>query len=320
MNMPKRLAIIFSALCILSLLCPAAGSGQDTGPINPRIKYLRSIDAAPSGRPFTTVYDIFIDEKNEEVFALDTGGRRVVIFDFYGAFLYKFSFVDAGVRGPAVEMAVADDGRIYIAESLRVSVTSYRGIYDHDLDLSTVPDADKIIIQSIAVDGDVIYLGDTGLDRVIVMDREKEVFINQFSEGMGVNFHLAVDEETIYVRDPATFSVFIIDKEGTPQGRFGKVSGLAGGFSQTASITLDRKNGRVIVLDSNRIAVIFFDMEGNFLFEFGGPRTFIAPRTVAADAKGRVYVYDGSRKIRVFEIIVEEPPGGGAGAPTETAP
>ena len=99
----------------------------------------------------------------------------------------------------------------------------------------------------------------------------------------------------------------ILDENGKLLGRFGSVSSLAGGFSMLADVTVDRKNGRVIVLDINRLQAIFFDREGNFLFEFGGPDVFLAPRAITTDDKGRVYIYDASKKIRVFQIIEEAP-------------
>ncbi|MEK7828936.1 MAG: OmpA family protein, partial [Deltaproteobacteria bacterium] len=179
--------------------------------------------------------------------------------------------------------------------------------YQKDLDLSTVPDKDKMVIQSFAVEGDMIYLGDSGNGRIVVMDRKKEAFITQFKEGMERNILIGMDDTGIYIRDPAIFSVFRLDKSGKPLGRFGVVSSLPGGFSMTVDMTVDRKNGRVIVVETNRAAVIFFDREGKFLFEFGGPEIFKWPRAVAVDDKNRVYVSDSSQTIRVFEVEEEAP-------------
>ncbi len=236
MKTKKILTIFFSAVFSLSCLIPSSGFGQEPDDLIPSIRYLFSIDGTTSGRPFVDVQDLYVDDKNEEIYVMDNGSRRVVISDFNGTFLYQFSYVDAGVRAAPREISISDNGMIYIAESFRVAVLNYRGIYHHDLDLSTVPDADKMTIQSIAIEDDFIYIGDAGLDRVIVMDLDKEVFINQFSDGVGKNFFLELDDDTIYLMDPAAFSVYRIDKEGTALGRFGKVSGLPGGFSQIVDL------------------------------------------------------------------------------------
>ena len=97
----------------------------------------------------------------------------------------------------------------------------------------------------------------------------------------------------------------LIDLDGNPIGRFGKISGLAGGFSMPAGIDVDSAGGRIAVVDMNRLAIVYFDREGNFLYEFGGSDIFSWPSEVALDSRGRVYVGDASGLVRVFAIIEE---------------
>lgn len=295
----RYIGIFLPFLCIL-LWPPLSAMGAV-------IQYLFSIDAMVSGQPFGGIGAILIDNKNSELYALDDGNRRLVITNLEGVFLYQFSYIDAGIKNMPIGIAAADDGKIYIAEEKRVVVTDYRGMYDHDMTLSSIPDLNKLNIQSIDIEGDTVYLGESVIGRVIVMDRKKEVFVTQFKEGMGKNIFLKLDNNGIFIRDSALFSVFRLSKNGKPLGSFGKISGLAGGFSMTVDMAVERKKGWVIVLDTNRVATIFFDREGNFLFEFGGSDIFLWPRAVAADDEGRIYVTDGSGKIRVFQIIEDAP-------------
>ncbi|MEK7313139.1 MAG: 6-bladed beta-propeller, partial [Deltaproteobacteria bacterium] len=118
------------------------------------------------------------------------------------------------------------------------------------------------------------------------------------------NVRLALDSSGFYVMDPATFSVLRFDEDGKYLGRFGRISGLAGGFSQISDIYIDKKNGRVVIVDYNRVAVIFFNRNGDFLFEFGGPSMFKMPTVAAVDDFNKVYVAD-SNMIRVFKIEEE---------------
>ena len=302
---PKVLIFIF-ILSVLSFLYPAFCFSQEVRP-NFTIKYLFGIDAQVSGAPLGGVSKLFIDNKNNELYALDDANQRVVITDLNGTFLYHFTYTDAGVKSMPVGIAATDDGLLYIAEQKRIVITTYRGIYKKDMGLSSIPNADTMVIHSMAMEGDKIYLGDSANGRVILMDRTKEAFVAQFKEGIGHNAYIALDDEGMYIRDPAAFSIIHLDGNGKLLGRFGSVSSLAGGFSMLADTTVDRKNGRVIVLDINRLQAIFFDREGKFLFEFGGPDVFLAPRAITTDDKGRVYIYDGSKKIRVFQIIEETP-------------
>ncbi|GEM_PF-3500268 len=299
--------IILILLIYASIYYPSIGLSQETaGGYGFSIKYLFTITAVTSGSHLNGISSLFVDNKHEELYILDNGNKRMVITDLKGIFLYQFKYAEMRSGSP-IGIAVTEDGLIYIAEEKRVVVASYRGVYQKDLDLSTVPDKDKMVIQSFAVEGDMIYLGDSGNGRIVVMDRKKEAFIAQFKEGMRRNILIGIDDTGIYIRDPAIFSVFRLDKSGKPLGRFGTVSSLPGGFSMIVDMTVDRKNGRVIVVETNRAAVIFFDREGKFLFEFGGPEVFKWPRAVAVDDKNRVYVSDSSQTIRVFEVVEEAP-------------
>src|SRR3989338_4154118 len=293
----RYIGIFLPFLCIL-LWSPLPAMGAT-------IQYLFSIDVMASGQPFVGVSALLIDNKNSELYALDDGNRRLVIMNLEGVFLYQFTYTDAGIKNMPIGIAVADDGKIYIAEGKRVVVVDYRGMYDHDMSLSTIPDANEINIQSVAIDGNTVYLGTVG--RVVMMDKKEEKFIAEFKEGLGQNNYIAMDYNGMYIRDPGALIIFHLAKDGKVLGHFGKISGLAGGFSMTVDIAVERKKGWVIVLDINRAATIFFDREGNFLFEFGGPELFKWPRAVAADDEGRIYVTDGTGKIRVFQIIEDAP-------------
>lgn len=332
---------LLSIILLLPILCAAAlvarswgadeqpsASAEGAPPLNLNFKtrYLFSISAVASDYAFSEIKDLLIDGRHEELFVLDNGNKRVVITGLNGIFLYQFKYVDAGVKNRPVSIAAADDGLLYIAEEKRVVVTSYRGVFKRIMNVSTVPDAAQMAIQSIAVEGDKLYIGDIGDKRVIVLDRKKEEFIAQFKDlqfkdkrskktRILKNFYIAVADDALYVNDPANFSIFILDKkDGKPLGAFGMVSSLAGGFSMPIDMTVDRKTGRVLVADWNRLTVIIFDKDGEFLFEIGGSNLFQGPNAVAA-YDDRIYVSDGG-VIRAFQAT-EEPL---AAAETEPAP
>lgn len=317
------IALLFSLFCH-AVFIPAAWaedeglSAKTASPLNLNFKtrYLLTISAVTSDYPFNEIRDLFIDSKHEELFVLDNGNKRVVITDLNGIFLYQFKYLDAGIKTRPVGIASAEDGLLYIAEEKRVVITSYRGVYKRVLNVSTVPDAAQMAIQSIAVDGDKLYIGDVGNKRIIALDRKREEFISQFKDiqlmdrkskknRLMRNFYVAAADDGLYVDDPAGFAIFRLDKkDGKPLAVFGIVSSLAGGFSMPIDMTVDRKTGRVLVVDWNRLAVIVFDKEGEFLFEVSGADIFRGPNAVAA-YDNRIYVSDGSI-IRVF-LATEEP-------------
>ena len=295
---------VFSAICgMFAAAFPLRSFGADE--VQWRVGYLYTIDSQASGAPFNNIADIIIDNKHNEVLVLDNGNSRVVITDTHGTFLFQFSFTDAGIKGFPRSIAVGDDDVIYVAGEEVVTVVRYNGTYVKDLDLSSIPGADGIAVKSIAVKGGNLYIGDGGkTKRIIIMDRKKEKFIAQYSEGLENNVRLALDSSGFYVMDPAKFGVLRFDEDGKYLGRFGRISGLAGGFSQMSDIYVDKKNGRVVIVDYNRVAVIFFNRNGDFLFEFGGPSLFKMPTVAAVDEFNKVYVAD-SNVIRVFKIEEE---------------
>ena len=75
-----------------------------------------------------------------------------------------------------MSIAVGDDDVIYVAGEEVITVVRYNGTYVKDLDLSSIPGADGIVVKSMAVKGANLYVGDGGKQkRVIVMDRKKKV-------------------------------------------------------------------------------------------------------------------------------------------------
>jgi DNA-binding beta-propeller fold protein YncE len=297
---------VLSLWYLTAFLYLSTSFGQEPPRIRHSIKYLFSIDAAVSGSSFRSIDDIFIDSKNREIYVIDSGNRRVVITDIDGGFLYQFPYIYADIKGYVKGISVVEDGTIYVAEERRVLILQYNGKYKRDMDLSSIPGHDTMIIQSMAIDEDTVYIGDGANDRVVTVDRKEEVFLTELKEDMGTNIKLYLDNGGFYIMDPSTATVSRFTREGKLLNRFGKLSGLTGGFSMIADIAVDRKKGRLVVVDFNRLAALFFDRSGEFLFEFGGAQTFRGPRSAAVDEMGRIYIGDGVRKIRVFEVLEEK--------------
>lgn len=285
------------------LLLPFSSSAIDTaGEVPIKVRYLYSIDAKASGTALNGASSISVDNLNSELFILDRASRRVVITDLEGTFLYQYSFASAHLDLP-LDMAVGKNGKVYFADTNHITIVDYDGKFIKKLDVSNVPSNKKIVFQSVGVSDKYIYVGDIDSQRILVFDLETTEYITEFKEGLGNNIYLAIDADRIFSLDSTGFSVYYHDLDGNPKGRFGKISGLPGGFSMPTSIAVDSTNGRVAVVDLNRVAVIFFDREGNFLYEFGGSKLFSWPKSIALDSRGRVYIGDGSGTVRVFAIV-----------------
>ncbi|HHL40084.1 MAG TPA: hypothetical protein ENJ37_06230 [Deltaproteobacteria bacterium] len=302
------------AAAVLLLPTPSGVHAQDEqrGPATVYVKFLFGFDAKLSGTPLTWVSCIFIDPASEEVYLLDSGNSRVVVTDREGIFLYQFRYSEAGLSNPRYLSVDPRNGDIYMAENNRIAVLNYRGDYKRDVDLTKVPDYERLQIQSFYIvydddGGGRIYMGDNTLGRVVTVTLDGE-FVGQFVRDdvvFGNVKGLYVDEENeeLVFLDPGMFSVFIFGLDGEFIHRFGRVSSLMGGFSMATGMAVDKANGRIIVVDTNRMMIIGFDWDGKALFEFGGPTVFKWPRAVGVDFEGRIYVADNTGVIKVFEVV-----------------
>lgn len=151
-------------------------------------------------------------------------------------------------------------------------------------------------------DSDRLFVSDTKLHRILVLDKNHKVE-GSISDGVVDPGGMVVDNENrfLYVADAAQDLVLVYDadklnlirKIGTP----GKQHTLTepGQFAMPTNVALDSDNN-LYVSDTfnNRIEV--FDADGNFIRTFGKagdrPGTLFRPKGVAVDVDGHVWVAD----------------------------
>ena len=289
----------------LAILSSSAVSAQ---PIRRDIRYMYSFNAQVSGTRIIDVADIYVDNKNEEIYILDSFNARVVITDLEGIYLYDFASGPARVRSPSYVVA-AENGDIYLGGEREVVVLNYKGKFKRRINLSTIPDFKTSTVKSMDAEDDRLYLGVVTRERnprIVVMDQHTGNFIEEFDMGYIVNAKFGMTRDMFYVLDPSQFKVYSLSRiDGNIEHYFGKVSGLEGGFSMPVDISVSGLMGWVLVADANRVAAIVFDTDGIFLFELGGTGVFASPTAIAADKYGKVFVGDAGH-VRVFKIIVLE--------------
>ncbi len=311
--MRKVLSIAIMA-CAVLLASQAVAQEEDyRGPLKVRIKYLGGFDARLSGEPLGWVDQILIDEENEEVYLLEKGKKRVVVTTKDGVYVYHFRYTLAGIEHMCCFSLDVKNGDIYVAEPRRVVVLNYRGDFKKEIPLDEVPERESMEIQSIYVDEEGrLYIGDSTNRRVIILDtggRVLKILDEKFTRAH--NFKgLSVRAGELVFLDSGLAKVHRLTLDGRVHKIFGRLSSLLGGFSLPVTLSVDWDRRRIVVVDTNRMMVVVFDMNGNPLFEFGGPRVFRWPRAVAVSREGNIYVADMSGVIRRFAIIEpeEEPP------------
>lgn len=267
--------------------------------------FLYTIDGKTSGKPFTEVSDIFIDNDKEEIYINDSLAKRIVITNLEGIFLYTFHYVDTKIKTTVISMSVHENSEVYLAQADKITVCKYNGRFVRDLDLSSFTKKDGISISSIRFNGDLLYIGDQKNHRIIVFDVVKNEVVNIFSKDIELASRIALYDDGFIILEPGRHRVYKYDKRGNLVHKFGRISGLPGGFSQPVDLTVDNIKKHIIVTDFNRIAVILFNFDGEFIYEFGSESLFRIPSTVRVDNKGRLFVVDGEF-VRVFKINEEK--------------
>jgi DNA-binding beta-propeller fold protein YncE len=178
-----------------------------------------------------------------------------------------------GLKKP-VNLAIDEEGTLYVADSLRNEVMIYTGegefVQAFGRGILTKPVA-------VAVDKENIYVLDA-TDRVIkVLDRKTGTYIREFGKTaeLGDNLVLPVglardDQGFLYVTNVATGKVIKLDADGHVILSFGKIGDFLGEFTRPKGIAVD-KQGRIYVVDTGNQNVQIFSPERTLLLVFGSP-------------------------------------------------
>jgi DNA-binding beta-propeller fold protein YncE len=262
---------------------------------------------------FPAVNGVTCVPRTGEIYVSDSSSSAIEIFDENGAPLFAFS--DREHLKEPLRVAVDQDDRIYVldADRTRIKIFSYRGEFIEHLALPGLGPETRPSFTAIAFDrnGD-LYVGESRTGQVLAFDRNlrTRVRFGTFGDGPG-QFDgivgIALDEKHVYVASQDGMAIHVF----TRQGRFVRAWGFhdAGlhNVSLPAGIAVDSK-GRVILLDTLRQEVKYFDSEGRLIDLFAGigaqPGAVAYPTDLSMDRQGRLCVADGgNRRVQVLAPV-----------------
>jgi len=271
------------------------------------------------GGPITYNWaNISVDEARKEIYVLDHKVRDITVFNEQGMEVYHFG--DDGSLGSAVDVALDGEGNILVLSNnggnAAVIKCNFRGEPVAELQLKNFPpafypfSADRIIYRQ-----ELLYLLNSTSLRVAVTDAN-----GFFQNGYDLNTLFGIEENQ---RGGMDIDGFSVDSQGnmlftisvkfaafvlTPDGnivKFGRPGGAPGKFNNVAGIVADDQ-GYYYVADKLKSAIIVFDKDFQFLFEFGyrgiRPENLNSPKKLALDSQGRLYVSQLGKGISVFQI------------------
>jgi hypothetical protein len=311
----------------ISLIClPLAMSIPAQADVQANFQYILSDFSGPVSSQWAKVA---ADLDRGEIYAFDPHENEVRIFNDQG--MEIFSFGEDGQVNGAADLAVAEDGAIYVLTSVFTSkpITrlNYRGEPVAEVELKNLPEELRGFQPSqMEYARGSLYLLDAGNLKVLVTDTDglfQAVYDmrGQFEalaaeqdpekkKGLDIDISgFSVDNAgTVYLTTPSLFTAFRL-KAGGMLESFGKAGSGPGKFGVVAGIAADN-DGNIFVSDRLRSVVMVFDKSFNFLSEFGyrgyGPDNLVVPNDVVLDNNGKVYVAQGAGKgVSCFRIINE---------------
>jgi DNA-binding beta-propeller fold protein YncE len=268
---------------------------------------------------FGGVAGVHCDRRTGEILVADPVANSIEIFDERGAPL--FAFTDAAhLHGPT-RVAVDARGRIHVLDGDRdrIKVFSYRGDFEGELELTglDVPGGPGgPVFTAIAFDanGD-LYVGESRSGQVVAFGRtlKPKLRIGTLGEGPGqLNgiVGIAFDAKSVYVASQDGVAVHVFTRQGKLLRSWGFHDVGLHNVSLPAGIAVDAQ-GRVILLDTLRQEVKYFDSDGKLIGNFAGlgrqPGAVAYPTDLSLDRKGRLCVADGGNK-RAQVLVPVEPP------------
>lgn len=142
-----------------------------------------------------------------------------------------------------------------------------------------------------------VYLADTGLKKVFLLDRNGKLLRIAAEEGLARPAGIAYDAASgrLYVVDSAAHRIGLFDEGGALLGTWSRAGVADGELNHPTHLALDRE-GTLLVTDALNFRIQAFGREGRFLWKLGrhgdGSGDFAAPKGVAADSEGNVYAVD----------------------------
>jgi len=288
---------------VFTVLLPAGLQAQAEKSV-PAV-FLRKLDLPGSNNGLLRPQQIFIDQRFNEVFIVDTGNNRVAVFDTSGVFKFQFSGRDE--FGSPTDVVVDSHGYIYVVGTQRLRAGSvfkfdYDGTLLGRLELVDFAGCDSFDVRHIAIDSqDILYLMSSAFDRIIKVDTQGK-YQNEFplvtdltakERREVVLGSPRIDGELLYLPVSMFGVLYVYDLDGTLVRRIGLRGNNVGELNfPTAVDVIDHT--LVLVLDKHRFNVVCFTTEGQFLGEFGGMGNtlgwFYHPERMAVDNLGRIYV------------------------------
>lgn len=210
-----------------------------------------------------------------KIYVVDTIKNDVFVMD-----LLKESFdTIPGNKGMGklrkpINLAVASDGSLYVADTFRKEIVMYDASGNYIQGFGKEANMKPV---DVAVDDNSIYALDIANNEIKVIDRKSGELLRSIGkstetvQGLSMPTNLTMDKDGfLYVTNTGTGKVMKLDRDGHVISSFGKMGDAFAEFGRPRGIAVDHK-GRIFVADASHQNVQIFNESGRLLMFFGDP-------------------------------------------------
>lgn len=302
---PARMRLLIYLFVALAFVCNGAYAAEG----GPAIRFSHSFNRHYAER-FIEPVGIAVDGDNNEIYVIDSGLKKVFIFDLRGTPVFSFGSKESGGVAP-VDIAVKN-GRIYISQEGKgsVGVFNYKGALVGSL---SVPGG--FAPGAIVVDDDgMVYVVNKSRTNCLVFDGADDdadgasgKFRSAIGEGLKSLSGVAVGKDRVYLITPVdSRAVHVYGKDGVLLFSFEGLEGEGGTLGIPIAAKVDRLEN-LWVLDSIK-GIIVYNKEGYEVSRVVMPAGTVEgqlffPVDFDIDANDMLYVAEkGAKRVSVFKI------------------
>lgn len=294
-------AVAVSIILALSATCSFSQNG---GRLALPADYIGQLQLPGQTDQFLRPQKVFFDPVASELYVIDQGNNRIVIFDTQGTYRFEFS-VDV-CCGSVHDLVVTSQGSIIALGStkdgLRLMHFDFDGTFLGEIDSNIPTQGQPLEMTSLAIDGkDRIYILDESVPRIIRLsadfayDTDFPILTdaNEKTIRETVFGAMSISGSELLLPISSGGVVYRYGTDGEFHGSIGRPGSKIGELNFPVSVRVTG-DGMILVLDEKRFAVLCYTGEGRYLGEFGGmgisPGWFYYPSWITVDANDRIYV------------------------------
>ncbi len=230
------------------------------------------------------------------IYACDEYDSRILCYNLDGKLKKTFE-----IKGHPIGITIRQD-EIFVTSEDQVFVYNLEGHFLRKWGTSKTKEGELNRPTNIAVEGEEVYVLDTGNHRVQVFDQLGNFLRKWGAKGeeegeFDFPFGIAVEKSKVFIADTFNNRIQVFDKMGNFVTQWGEEGDDEGEFDFPVSIAVDQ--GEVYVADVENKRIQVFNQSGKFLREWEVICEGI--RSIAVHA-GRVYLTDvESHLIKIYD-------------------